>query len=259
MRVALICDDYLPDSTRVSAKMMHELACELLSRGYEPIVICPNDKASRKVIYLELDRISIYKFPSGSIKDVSKIKRAINESLLSFNAWRHLSDIIINKRIDGIIYYSPSIFFGGLVNRIKKIWMCESYLILRDSFPQWLIDQNIIKPNSIVEKYFRYFEMVNYKSANHIGLMSEKNHELFCKKYPNISNTQVLYNWTDFKNDSNISKSTLTQRLSLNGKVIFFYGGNIGHAQDMANLMRLAKGMLHIKSAHFYSLAKVMK
>lgn len=99
--------------------------------------------------------------------------------------------------------------------------MCESYLILRDSFPQWLIDQNIIKPNSIVEKYFRYFEMVNYKSANHIGLMSEKNHELFCKKYPNISNTQVLYNWTDFKNDSNISKSTLTQRLSLNGKVIF--------------------------------------
>lgn len=32
MRIALICDDYLPDSTRVSAKMMHELACELLEK-----------------------------------------------------------------------------------------------------------------------------------------------------------------------------------------------------------------------------------
>lgn len=41
MRIALICDDYLPDSTRVSAKMMHELACEILKKGHDPIVFCP--------------------------------------------------------------------------------------------------------------------------------------------------------------------------------------------------------------------------
>ncbi|SIR11008.1 Glycosyl transferases group 1 [Shewanella morhuae] len=34
-------------------------------------------------------------------------------------------------------------------------------------------------------------------------------------------------------------------------KVIYFYGGNIGHAQDMANLMRLANGMREYKNAHF--------
>lgn len=251
MRVALICDDYLPDSTRVSAKMMHELACELLYRGYEPIVICPNDRDPRKVGYMELDGISIYKFPSGAVKNVSKIKRAINESLLSFNAWRYLSDIINSKKIDGVIYYSPSIFFGLLVNKIKMKWRCKSYLVLRDSFPQWLIDQQIIKSGSFIEKYFRFFEKINYKASDFIGLMSEKNHDIFVKQYPYIENTQVLYNWADFRNEANVCPSSLVENLSLVGKVIFFYGGNIGHAQDMANLMRLAQNMSHIRNAHF--------
>lgn len=33
MHLVLIIDDYLPHSTRVGAKMFHELALELLSRG----------------------------------------------------------------------------------------------------------------------------------------------------------------------------------------------------------------------------------
>ncbi|UCQ26686.1 glycosyltransferase family 4 protein [Edwardsiella tarda] len=251
MRIALICDDYLPDSTRVSAKMMHELACELLCRGYEPIVICPNNKVSREVEYMELDAVSIYKFPSGAVKDVSKIKRAINESLLSFNAWRYLSDVVNSKKIDGVIYYSPSIFFGPLVNKIKMKWRCKSYLVLRDSFPQWLIDQQIIKSGGFIEKYFRFFEKINYRASDFIGLMSEKNHDIFVKQYPYIENTQVLYNWANFRSDANVCPSSLVENLSLAGKVIFFYGGNIGHAQDMANLMRLVKNMSHIRNAHF--------
>ena len=30
-----------------------------------------------------------------------------------------------------------------------------------------------------------------------------------------------------------------------------FYGGNIGHTQDMANLMRLARNMMRYHDAHF--------
>ena len=69
MRIALICDDYLPDSTRVSAKMMHELACELLEKGHEPIVICPCNKIQTLEI-LNLDGVVVYKFPNGAIKNV---------------------------------------------------------------------------------------------------------------------------------------------------------------------------------------------
>lgn len=116
MRVALICDDYLPHSTRVSAKMMHELACELLCKGHEPVVICPDDKIKFFEIF-KLDGVTIYKFPNGTIKDVSKIYRAINESALSFNAWRFVRKYLSEDKIDGIVYYSPSIFFGPLVKK----------------------------------------------------------------------------------------------------------------------------------------------
>ena len=43
----------------------------------------------------------------------------------------------------------------------------------------------------------------------------------------------------------------LRQRLNLQDKVIFFYGSNIGHAQDMTNLMRLTKAMSRHPQAHF--------
>ncbi|ECF6076613.1 glycosyltransferase family 4 protein [Salmonella enterica subsp. houtenae] len=252
MRIVLICDDYLPDSTRVSAKMMHELACELLRQGHESIVICPNNGTDvKKITHLKLDGVDIFKFPNGKVKDTFKVKRAINESLLSINAWRYLAAEIKNKKIDGVVYYSPSIFFGPLVKRIKSYWHCKSYLILRDSFPQWLIDQGIICSGGFTDKYFRFFEKINYKSADCIGVMSHKNKELFLKHYPEFSNVCVLYNWTNLKNSTLTRPSEILKQQSLTEKIIFFYGGNIGHAQDMSNLMRLALGMKELDNVHF--------
>ncbi|MDM2827714.1 glycosyltransferase family 4 protein [Citrobacter sp. Cpo089] len=250
MRIALICDDYLPHSTRVSAKMMHELACELLCKGHEPVVICPDDKI-KSLDILKLDGVTIYKFPNGSIKDVSKFYRAINESALSFNAWRFVSKHLSEDKIDGIVYYSPSIFFGPLVKKIKQKHRCKSYLILRDSFPQWLVDQKIIKKNGLAEKYFRCFERINYNAADCIGVMSDRNKDIFINKYSDKYNVQVLFNWANFKSIDIIPHSTLLSKMSLQDKVIFFYGGNIGHAQDMMNLMRLVKSMAYRDDVHF--------
>ena len=52
------------------------------------------------------------------------------------------------------------------------------------------------------------------------------------------------------------SKSYITvynykEKLGLTGKTVYFYGGNIGHAQDMMNIVRLAKNMQNEKNAHF--------
>ena len=42
MRICLIIDDYLPESIKVGAKMMHELACELKVQGHEVTVVTPS-------------------------------------------------------------------------------------------------------------------------------------------------------------------------------------------------------------------------
>ncbi|MGI2191836.1 glycosyltransferase family 4 protein [Shewanella baltica] len=252
MRLALIIDDYLPHSTRVGAKMFHELALELIKSGHKVTVITPAIGQALNFVEESIDNVNVWRFRSGPIKDVSKINRALNETLLSFRAWRAIKHKVKRDSFDGIIYYSPSIFFGGLVAKIKQHCLCPSYLVLRDLFPQWIVDAGMIKAGSLIERYFRFFEHYSYRQADVIGLMSEKNVEVFCQANGQRYSTEVLRNWAALTPYiSRDVSSTLRHKLGLEGKILYFYGGNIGHAQDMANLMRLAKSMCDYEKAHF--------
>ena len=252
MKLALVIDDYLPDSTRVGAKMFHELALELMASGHNVTVITPAVGQAQKFTEQSIDGVTVWRFSSGPIKDVSKVTRALNETLLSFRAWSAIKQHVNEHTFDGVIYYSPSIFFGGLVNKIKQYCNCSSYLVLRDLFPQWVIDAGMIKKGSLIARYFKYFEQYSYQAANTIGLMSEKNREVFSQNNRTDYPTEILRNWADttpVNTDSSVN--SIRMQLQLENKVIYFYGGNIGHAQDMKNLMRLVKNMQHCTHAHF--------
>ena len=253
MRLALLPDEYLPEGTRVHAKMFHELALELKKKGHEPIVITPGKHYQKAKLTIEYyEGIEIWRFRTGQTRGVGHVKRAINESLLSFNCWRAIAPKVQLAPFDGVINYSPTIFFGMLVNKLKKNPSCKSYLILRDMFPQWVIDEGMIKENSLIAKYFRFFEHLNYRSSDCIGVMSEANLRLFQSINPQYKNVEVLRNWADtIPGSFSSSELKLRNKLSLDEKVIFFYGGNIGHAQDMANLCRLARSMKSYDSARF--------
>ena len=252
MRFALLIDDYMPYSTRVGAKMFHELACEFVKCGHDVVVITPGINQKTPLEKSVLDGVAVWKFRSGKIKDIGNVKRAINETLLSTRGWNAIRTEVTPDYFDGIVYYSPTIFFSGLVAKLKKTCGCKSYLVLRDLFPQWAVDEGLMKQGSLIEKYFRFFETLNYKAANHIGLMSKNNLTLFNNRTDNLYQTTILRNWAAFTpfNPQNADFS-YRDKLNLNNKVIYFYGGNIGHAQDMANLMRLARNMQTYSQAHF--------
>lgn len=252
MRLALIIDDYLPHSTRVGAKMFHELACYYVRLGHQVTVITPSEGQKKRLVKTQLSGVNIWSFSSGTIKDTTKIKRAINETVLSFRAWRAISSEIKPETFDGIIYYSPSIFWGKLVDKIKSRCQCKAYLVLRDLFPQWAVDAGIIRQGSLIEKYFRFFEKQSYRQADKIGLMSEKNRQIFNAATSDQYQTEVLRNWAELKPHTLINPDdSVRKKINLEDKVIYFYGGNIGHAQDMANLMRLVRSMSAYEKAHF--------
>lgn len=258
MRIAIIGDDSLPHSTLVHAKMLHELALCYKNNGHVPVIMAPGEAGQTKKLAIdEQEGIAYWKFRSGKLRGQGKLKRAINETLLSINAWIAIRKEIQKQKFDSVVYYSPSIFFGYLVYKIKKSCKCPSYLILRDMFPQWAIDEGLIKSGSLIERYFRFFERLNYSSADCIGLMSKKNQQLFEKINGSGYNTQVLNNWADKKAlPCKNQVFGLRKRLNLTDKVVYFYGGNIGHAQDMGNLLRLAEAMKPIENAHFVFLGQ---
>ncbi|KGA56988.1 glycosyl transferases group 1 family protein [Proteus vulgaris] len=239
--------------------MFHELALELKYHGHEITIITPSKDQPSNLYIDKLDDITIWRFKNGPIKDVKKIQRAINETLLSYNAWKAIKHLINKDSFDGIIYYSPSIFWGKLVNKLKKKCQCPSYLILRDLFPQWIVDAGILKQGSLIEQYFRFFERYSYKQASIIGLMSQKNLDYFYQHNKNKGlKCEILRNWAN-TTQTNIDTNgyiSIRESLNLQNKTIFFYGGNIGHAQDMGNLMRLVKKMSAYPDAHFLFLGQ---
>ncbi|HGL4294448.1 TPA: glycosyltransferase family 4 protein [Citrobacter sedlakii] len=250
MKFLLVIDDYMPESTRVGAKMFHELAVQLVKNGHEVTVLTPRINQKKKLVISLLDGVTIWNFKSGRIKDAPFIIRGINESVLSYRAWASIKPLVNKNTFDGIIYYSPSIFFGRVIKKLKTRIKCKSYLVLRDIFPQWAIDSGLLKPYSPITLYFKYFEKVCYEHADYIGLMSQANIENF--KGKNKSKCEVLYNWADTSIPTREKQFfSIRDKYNLQNKVVFFYGGNIGHAQDMGNLIRLAKNMHHMTSAHF--------
>lgn len=252
MKFALLPDEYLPSGTRIHAKMFHELAHELQRQGNKAVIITPGEtNQTARLIEEVYDGIEVWRFRTGRIRGVSKIRRALNESLLSINAWRAIKHKVNLEPFDACINYSPTIFFGPLTRKFKTRGTYV-YLVLRDMFPQWVIDQGMIKEGSLIARYFRFFERLNYQVSDCIGVMSEANLRLFNKLHPGYKNVKVLMNWADTKPlDRSLIKSNWREDWGLADKVVFFYGGNIGHAQDMANLLKLAKNMLFESKAHF--------
>ena len=243
MKILIIVIQYLPNSKTVAAKMMHELAVEFKNRGHDVDVITPDHTLDVEAKSEVIDGVNVHYFKSGEVRKVNLIKRAINELLLSFQSWRKLKAVLKTEKYDYIIYYSPTIFFGLLVRKLKIHNKCSSFLVLRDFFPQWIIDNRTIKPHSPVALYFKFFEKINYRYADTIAIQSPKNLEWFNSVHNRKSakRTILLYNWA--KNIKVSPDYSFRKKYSLEKKVIYFYGGNIGHAQDMMNIVRLAERM----------------
>ena len=252
MRIALLPDEYLPSGTRVHAKMFHELAVSLKKNGHQPVVITPGTPFQKTRLIIDyVDDVEVWRFRAGYTRGVGMLRRAINEWLLPFRAWLAIKSKVEAENFDLCINYAPTIFFGPLANRLKSRGTYV-YLIVRDMFPQWIIDQGLIREKSIAAYFFRYYEKLNYEASDCIGVQSQANLEVFSAKFPDCNNLKILRNWSAtpalLAKDSN--KEFLVEH-SLTDKVIFFYGGNTGHAQDMENVMRLAKNMSVINEAHF--------
>ena len=252
MRIALLPDEYLPLGTRVHSKMFHELALQLQKNGHQPIVITPGTPLQDSNLVIDyVDGIEVWRFKSGYTRGVGMTRRVINEWLLPFKAWRAIKAKVKENNFDFCINYAPTIFFGPLARRFRRRG-AYVFLILRDMFPQWIIDQGLIKEKSILAYFFRHYEKLNYAAADCIGVHSKANLNLFENKFPAFKNVKILRNWA-----STVAlplahrDKALRAKLGITNKVVFFYGGNIGHAQDMKNIMRLARNLKSTESAHF--------
>lgn len=249
-KILILTDDFIHCSEKSGAVLIKDLAHAINAiDGYASVVITP-DIVVKKVKRYSVDGIDTLLFPSGEIKNINFFRRTINETLLSFRVVKCYKEIC-TEEVTGIINYSPSIFFGLGVKYLKEKFSCPSYLILRDLFPQWVVDLGIIRKNGLIHSYFKFFESLNYGSANRIGVMSKSNLMLF-ENRKDFLKFEVLPSW-----QKPVTIDTDVQLLRefglehLHNKIVFFYGGNIGLAQGIDVLIDLASNLLDQTHIHF--------
>jgi glycosyltransferase involved in cell wall biosynthesis len=197
-----------------------------------------------------VDGVKVLRIRSGPIKGTSKAIRAVNELRLSSVIWKAGKGFFKAHPSDLIVFYSPSIFFGRLIRKLKELWNCKAYLILRDIFPQWAVDVGVLKDGAIC-RFFRRKERLQYDVADVIGVQSPANLGYFSQ--PGLKDKyhlEVLYNWTTLK-EKNVAVRDDRRRLGLQDKVVFFYGGNIGVAQNMDSIIRLAANLRQHTNIYF--------
>jgi O26-antigen biosynthesis N-acetyl-L-fucosamine transferase len=249
MRILLIVV-YYPPSTTSAAQMMQDLALEYLRQGHQVTVATPSDAVKGKVDISNEDGVTVLRIRCGDLKNTNKIVRMWRESRLSNTVWSGARDFLQANACDLIVFYSPTIFFGRLVRRLKSLWACPAYLILRDIFPKWAVDTGLLREGALY-RYLKRKEAEQYAAADVIGVEARGDLPYFHKELGSgASKVEVLFNWLDTRRTPERT-STWRRRLGLEGKVVFFYGGNIGVAQDMDNIVRLAKGLREYEDVFF--------
>lgn len=234
-------DDFLPESPRFGARMMQDLALHIRDLGHDIVVVTPGPKTGIR----QFHGMPIYVVAENGVKNTSRITRLLSEFRFPYAAWRLWKLELCKMQIDGVIYYSPSIFMYPLINNLCHIHKCRSYMVLRDIFPQWAVDTGILPDHSPITEVLRWQERLNYGAAHTIGAQTDGNRVFLERRFGGRFNFSVVHNWITprgaLKPPGLPKYQGVRDMLAFaKGRMIFFYGGNLGKAQNIVSLARLS-------------------
>jgi glycosyltransferase involved in cell wall biosynthesis len=239
MRLALLVE-YYPPSRASAAVQMSDLALAFARQGHDVTVFTTSPEAQAPAVQHDDAGVRVLRVPTAKVKGMGLVQRAMSEIFMSLALWRGARRCGLSLRdFDGVIWYSPTIFLAPFVACIKQRSGARAYLILRDLFPQWAVDAGVMRRGPAYW-FFRLFERFQYYVADVIGVQSPANLAQVRKDTRGGRRIEVLYNWIEVDR-AEPAATDLLRREGLTGKRILVYGGNMGVAQDVDNLVRLAE------------------
>lgn len=243
----LIADSFSP-LLNSAAILIEDLVSEFEKNRIHTVLIIPNNSIFEKTTLHVHGKRTVLRVRSFNSKNHSLLLRGFSEIINPL----FIILAICHKKIfyyDGIIWYSPSIFFGVVIQFLKFKKNVKSYLILRDIFPQWALDLKTLNKN-LAYFIFKCFEGFQYNLADKIGIQSASNIDYFKKNYPmHLNKIEVLENWMHQR--SPVKTIINLKNSSLKGRFIFVYAGNFGKSQKIEQLLNLASFFEEYKNIGF--------
>jgi glycosyltransferase involved in cell wall biosynthesis len=248
MKLVLIADTFPPARTS-GAVQLRDLAREIVSQGHDLTVILPDPTIAGPFKIEETDGAVVLRLKTPAFKEIGYTWRTLAEFLMPRLMKVNLKRSPLNgQRWDGILWYSPSIFFAPLIRHLKRQSRCKAYLIIRDIFPEWALDLGLMRRGPVYW-LFRVIAGGQYRAADIIGVQSPGNLAYFTGKGRGHPRLEVLVNWLAAPAAEPCSINV--QSTSLAGRQIAVYAGNMGVAQGVDAVIAMAEAMVHRQDVGF--------
>jgi O26-antigen biosynthesis N-acetyl-L-fucosamine transferase len=233
MHFILLTDYFLP-IIKSGSIIVSDLSGELVRLGHKVTIVTFVNIQDEECKISNNNNLQIIRIRSRS-RAYGLIGRLLAEQRYSQKIIKTLGNLKMDS-YDGIICYSPSIFYGAAIKWLKTKNNLRAYLIIRDIFPKWALDAGLIK-KGFFYNYLKNVEREFYKNVDIIGIEAESDIEYFKNyidaKFPTL---EVLNNWSSNKVANIISQKKPLLDLS---KVNIVYGGNIGSPQNLLSLIKM--------------------
>lgn len=260
MRILFITSDYkTPDK---GSNIYTDLAYALHKKGHQIKVVVAEEKKNTTKTYLnEENEIPVLRVKTGNLYEVSLIEKGLTFLTIARDLKRGIKKFFNNEKFDLILFQSPPLTMQSTVKWAMKKYHANSYLMMKDIFPQNGLDINLYTKTNPMYLYFKWQEKRLYKTASKIGCMSQGNidylleHNKFLKKEKMelFPNTAIIKNI----NQSRQEKSSIREKYGLkDNDVVAIFGGNFGKPQGLDFMLEVIQKYQKNKQLKFVLIGK---
>ena len=230
------------------SNLYSDLAFEYAKNGHDVTIIAGDSEIPESRIE-EINSCRVLRVRTWQQKGVrSVLKKGLAQVLLPWQFRSAYKKHLSKKEFDAVFMPTPPITLTGFVNYVKKNRDTLFYLILRDIYPQGAADLGLVRGKWMYD-YLRRIEIKTYLSADIIGCMSTGNVNYIANNNPYLDKRKLklLPNWQkeQFFNDIHSQDTEAPRKqYGLDGKFNVLFGGTIGYAQKVENIILLGE---HVK------------
>ena len=244
MRILLITPDY--PKPEQGSNILTDLADCLKQHKHTTDVIVYEEKKNTDATTLNVENgINVLRVRVGNIYKVGFVEKTMTYLTSGNMIIKAIGHYFKDSTYDLVLAYSQPVTVNKVISWTKRKYKCNSFLMMKDIFPQNGVDLGLYSKLNPVYWYFRYEEKKLYNASDIIGCMSAGN-----IKYLEAHNRQLDNNrFILFPNTVKINehlKPSISEQESIrnsfgysNNDVLAIYGGNFGKPQGLDFLVTI--------------------
>lgn len=234
-----------------------DLLNKFVSEGHAVVIAAPAERKFKEATnFKRFNGYSVLRIKVGNLQKTNIVEKGISTILLEHQFLKAIKKYAGNIKFDLVLYSTPPITFAKVIEYIKKRDNAQSYLLLKDIFPQNAVDLGMFSKKSLIYRYFRLKEKHLYKVSDHIGCMSKANVNYILKHNREVYKEKVHVSPNSIEPiEINKEEEKRRQIRELHhipkDRTVFVYGGNLGKPQDIPFIIKCLQANAEEKDRFF--------